>query len=64
MEKLTAKKLAKFLYEELDRDDWGDIDPLWIQAVSEGIDPDDSDYEEEKALSEVLERVVLRIREE
>lgn len=56
---LTVKRLAEILYEELDLDGWGDIDPYWILGVAKN-DPEYGDIEV-PALKLVLERVVARL---
>jgi len=64
---LTAKKLARILYEEFERDTWGDIDPQLFELVVNGIpdDPDDDideDLEQDvERLEEVLVRVIQRL---
>lgn len=60
---LNAKTLAKILFEEFDRDDWGDINPSYFEAIAQGIDPkgDDDNVEEQIALDQVLRRVVKRL---
>ena len=63
---LTASLLAKILYEELDRDDWGDIDPHWIKEaqrndIDTSDDPDDPEHRDIGGMKKVLERVVERI---
>jgi hypothetical protein len=58
---LTSKTLAKILFEEFDRDDWGDLDPGHFGIIAEGIDPKDDNVEEHIALDQVLRRVVKRL---
>jgi hypothetical protein len=63
MAKITAKRLALLLAEELERDSWGDIDPYLFREVAED-DPDrpaTTDPDDAKALAEVLERVTTRL---
>ena len=50
---ITARELGKLLFQELERDQWGDIDPWWFKP--------DYDVGESKDLYEVLERVVKRL---
>ena len=57
------KQLAKILYEEFDKDDWGDIDPYCFDVVANGIDSDDDNAEEHIAVENVLKRVVKRLKE-
>jgi hypothetical protein len=62
---LTTERLATLLFEELDRDDWGDVDPYWIKMVAEGdYDEDDDHHDQAEALGKVLDRVVTRLKEE
>lgn len=63
-----VKKLATILFEELDRDGWGDIDFDYLEMLVDGVDmpsdPDDYDreaVEQIQALRQVLERVVKRL---
>ena len=59
---MTAKQLAILLYEELERNSWGDIDPYWIQCIAQGVDMTDDCYESAVIdLREVLTRVADRI---
>jgi len=62
--KLPAKILSQFLYEELEAENWGDIDPYWFKIFANGDIEDLDNCSEALALGEVLERVVERIREE
>ena len=61
--KLTAERLARLLYEELEADDWGDIEPHWFKLFADGDEDDDDFSEEAEALGEVLTRIVDRIRD-
>ena len=62
---LTTERLATLLYEELERDGWGDVDPYWIQMVAEGNYTEDDDHHDQaEALGKVLDRVVARLKEE
>ena len=62
---LTTERLATLLHEELDRDDWGAIDPHWIQMAAEGNHTEeDNHHEQAEALAKVLDRVVKRLKEE
>jgi hypothetical protein len=54
---LSAKTLSQFFYEELDAQNWGDIDPY-------GDIEEMGNCSEATALGEFLERVAKRIREE
>lgn len=63
-----VKKLAAILFEELEKDAWVGIDPVWIGMIADGLDepedPDDCDpeaVETARALKEVLKRVVKRL---
>lgn len=58
---LNAKTLARILYEEFDRDGWGDINPSYFGVVAQEIDPEDDNAEEQVALDQVLIRVVRRL---
>lgn len=69
--KLTTRGLAALLYEELDRDKWGDVDPFWIAMVADGKheetgeDAEDDDHHEQAvALGKVFDRVAARLKEE
>jgi hypothetical protein len=58
---MKATELARILSEELERDQWGSIDPYLFEELASGEpDPDSDNYEEVIALREVLERVVAR----
>lgn len=57
---ITAKQLARIMFEELEREDWGDIDPYWFKWVAEPQDGE-PDYIEVGELAAVLERVVSRL---
>lgn len=66
---MTIHDLARILHEEFDRDAWGDIDPYLFEGLAKSLedpsllDPDETDQAEEiEGLSEVLERVLARIR--
>lgn len=65
-----ARLLARLLHEEFDKESWGDIDPVWVGMVADGLDepedPDDCDpdaVEEARSLKKVLDRVVSRLDE-
>lgn len=60
--RVTTRKLAKLLSEELERDYWGDIDPFLFKMVAQGIDTEDDNAEDAKALKHVLDRVVEKIK--
>ena len=57
---LPPERLATILFEELDRDGWGDIDPAWIEAAMLPGDPieDEPDVD---AMRLVLDRVAQRL---
>jgi uncharacterized protein YgfB (UPF0149 family) len=59
--KVTAQSLARLLDEELERDSWGDVEPFLLKMVANGIDADDDNAEDARALEEVLERIVARL---
>ena len=65
---LDAKiiQFAKVLYEELDRDSWGDIDSYWIKGLDDFPDPNDPDDNDEnvEALREVFQRIFLRLKQD
>lgn len=62
---MTPEELAKILYEEFERDDWGDIDPaLFDQSfddtiIATEIGPDES--RDLLGMHKVLERAAKRI---
>ncbi len=65
---LSVRELAAILFEELERDAWGDVDPIYFGMIADGLDtpkdPDDCDpeaVERAQALREVLDRAVKRI---
>jgi hypothetical protein len=69
-ERTAVQKFAAILFEEFEKDDWGDIDPTLFGLVAdgkereEGIDDDENDpeaQEEAFALRGVLERAVARL---
>ena len=57
---LTPEKLAEVLFEELERDSWGDIEPFLFRMIAEGIDRDDDQRDEANALKLVLKRACKR----
>jgi len=60
---LTAQKLGALLYEEFERDDWGDVDPGMFANAFDGGDEVDEDYARDTAgLRRVLARVVRRLQ--
>ncbi|RJR10691.1 hypothetical protein C4588_02755 [Candidatus Parcubacteria bacterium] len=68
---LTAKELAWALYQELDRDNWGDVDPYWFKLAAEmpsnpngRSDEFDEGQEEARALLAVLEQVAARLNQQ
>lgn len=62
---LTTERLAEIIIEELDRDDWGDVDTEWIRMVAQGCyDEDDAGHDDAEAMKSVLDRVVERIKED
>jgi len=62
MNKLTVEQLARYLSEEFERDEWGDIEPDWFKQIADGEVDDDED--DGRALGTVLSRVVKRINNE
>lgn len=59
---MTTEELARVLYEELERDQWGDIDPYWLKMIATGADSEDEDDASDVAsLRAVLDRVVARL---
>lgn len=62
---ITARELAALLSMELERDNWGDIDPYWIERVGavslEDIESDH--YNDVEALRKVFERVAERVNQ-
>jgi hypothetical protein len=61
---LTAEVLARLLHEELEADDWGDLEPYWFKLFADGESDDLNLSDEAVALGDVLERVVDRIQDE
>jgi len=57
---ITAKQLAQIMFEELEREAWGDIDPCWFKPEENSGESD----EDAQALMGVLERVVQRLNAE
>lgn len=66
----STQRLAAILFEELEKDGWGDIDPTLFGLVADGYphgedcDEDDRDEDLEtdaQGLEVILERVVKRI---
>lgn len=55
---ITVQQLAKILFEEFERDYWGDIDPFLFSRVADG-DPAAAGYTRD--LVEVLDKVVARL---
>ena len=55
---MTSEQLAKILYEEFERDGWGDIDPYLFCCVSEGV----TDVEYAAGMKSALDRVVVRLK--
>lgn len=54
---LTTERLATIIIEELDRDDWGDVDTEWIRMVAYGDYTEDDDHHDDaEALGKVLDR--------
>jgi hypothetical protein len=57
-----VKKLAAILFEEFERDAWGDIDPFLFGMIADGLeDSDDDNAEEAQELKKVLKRAVKRL---
>lgn len=52
---LTVKELGNILFEEFERDQWGDIDPYYFKNPSK--------EDGEMSTYEVLDRVVKRINQ-
>lgn len=59
---LTVKALAKLMCEELERDNWGDVDPYLFRTIAEGIPADYDNSHDARALQKVLKRVVARLQ--
>ena len=58
---LTPAGLAKLLYEGLEKDDWGDIDPYVIKRAAD--DPESSSLDDaDKSMRKILEDVVAELR--
>lgn len=65
MSKVTAQQLAKLIYEELERDGWGDIDPSLFRMIAEGaagVENDDEPFELMDDSAE-MEKVLVRVCE-
>jgi len=60
MPAITAQLLAFLLVEELDRDDWSDIDLEWLEQVARG-QCNDPAFGQAGALAQVLDRVAARL---
>ena len=59
-----VQKLASIFYEELDRDDWGYVDPYTFAVIATWPDAAPLDPDPDiRGLNEVLERVVARLGE-
>lgn len=59
---IGARELAKLLAEELERDQWGDIDPYLFRMIADGHAPTSGhDDVQGAALARVLERVAARL---
>lgn len=62
------RKLARLISEELDRDNWGDVDPYLFKLIADGEagmpDLDEDLMRDSMWLHEVIERVVVRLGEE
>lgn len=60
---MTARVLARLLWEELEYDSWGDVAPWWIRRVAETEheDLDEANHDNVEAMRAVLERVAERI---
>lgn len=57
-----VQKLAAILFEEFERDAWGDVDPHLFGMVADGLEDSDDDAAEDAAeLKKVLKRVVKRL---
>jgi hypothetical protein len=62
---INSKEFAKAMHEALERDDWGDIDPIWFRIIAEGAedgyDEDDiyTAWRLENIISEVIEEIDL-----
>lgn len=62
---LTSERLATLLHEELESENWGDLDPYWIRMVAEGSYTEDDDHHAQaEALGKVFDRMVARLKEE
>lgn len=58
--RISAQTLAKLLYEEFERNDWGDIDPWLFKYVAEDKLNEAADA---RALCDVLRRVLERAQD-
>lgn len=60
---ITSKKFAKAMHDALEKDGWGDIDPIWFQIIAEdaegGYDEDDiyTAWCLENVISEVIDKL-------
>ena len=68
--KIDVKKLAGILFEEFERDGWGDIDPILFGIVADGNthgedrdeeDRDEDQEEDAQGMEKVLGRVIGRL---
>ncbi len=60
---ITGQKLAKMLAVFLNEDNWGDIDPYWIERVGEveHEDLESQHFNEVEALRKIFERLAVDV---
>jgi hypothetical protein len=62
---INSKDFAMAMHHALERDSWGDIDPIWFQIIAEGAedgyDEDDiyTAWRLENLISEVIDELNL-----
>jgi hypothetical protein len=56
----AKSRLAGLISEELERDSWGTIDPLWFKAIANGENPDDYNDEDAVAICD-LDGLLVRV---
>lgn len=59
-----VRAFARLFHEALERDSWGDIDPFLLKMIAEGIDEEDDNAKDAKALRKVLMSAMKRSRHE
>ena len=59
-----VQKFSRIFYEELEKEDWGDIDPYIFKSIADdSYDAEDSVYiTEVEAMNTILERTLERMK--